>query len=635
MKWVPLHAHSHYSLLDGLSKPYQMADVCEENGYNACAITDHGSISGAVSFSTAMQKKNIKPILGCEFYISEKSALIKDNENRKLHHLVVLAKNLKGWQQLMSATSKSNDEDMFYYKPRLDLTTLKQFADGNLVAFSGHPGSQLANVCLKELDGYNELKNPSAFIVSDAIEKATEAAYDLQSIFGKGNFFIEIQLMDSDVMPMAKYVADILRQVSVNTGIPCVATPDAHYARREDAFDQRLLLCSSLKLTFPKVQSMMARGEKFPLGGFFRSANFEIPTLERMELYHTEEELRNALVIADMCEDYSILGKPQFPKFPCPDNMSEADYLKHLCREGWQRLLQDRGIVSTEAKRNEYGDRVKMELDVIHNAKLEGYFLIVQDYVRWAKDQNWLVGPGRGSAAGSLVSYLLGITLIDPIPHDLLFSRFYNAGRNTADRVALPDIDMDFPISKRGKVIDYIKSKYGENRVCQMSTFGRLQGRGAIKEVLRIHDVCGYAMMNTITKGIPHEHEIEDQMKASGETSILKWVIENEPEAVGDWCRVDDDGSLVGEYAQYFSQAIRLEGTFKTLGKHAAGIVISAENLNNVCPMIQDKHGDSKVAALEMNDLEAMGHVKFDILGVALLDKLMGVNSLLESGVIE
>ena len=533
----------------------------------------------------------------------------------------------------MTATSRSNDKELFYYKPRVDMNILSEYCDGNLVSFSGHPGSKLANIILTSLDGYNDIVNPKSWLIPDAVSVASREAERLRDIFGAENFWIEIQLMDSDTMPMAKVIADVLREVSIRTGIPCVATCDAHYARREDAFDQRVLLCSSLRLTFPKVQAMMARGENIPLGGFFRSQNFEIPTLERMQRYHTETELKNSVVIADMCENYSILGKPQLPKFECPEGYNEGEYLKELCRKGWQDKLVARGIVNDPTKHQEYLDRVKSEFEIINGAGLDGYFLIVQDYVNWAKNKGWIVGPGRGSVSGCLVAYLLNITQIDPIPHGLLFSRFYNSGRNTADRVSLPDIDMDFPISKRGEMIERLKDTYGENHVCQMATFGRLQGRGAIKEVLRVHDVCGYAMMNDITKNIPHEHEIADQMQASEETSILRWILENEPERIEDWCRMEEDGNLSGEYAQYFAQAIRLEGTYKNQGKHAAGIVISGDNLNDVCPMIQDKQGD-KMAGLEMNDLENMGHVKFDILGVAILDKLMGVNSLLEKGTI-
>lgn len=646
--YTPLHCHSHYSLLDGLSKPYQMASVAATNGFKACALTDHGSISGAVAFQSAMKgvcsncghtkgehkdkwcpgnnttysEAKIKPILGCEFYIPYMDATIQDANNKRLQHLVVLAKNKDGWSRLIEANSRANDEDLFYYKPRLDWDRLAEYLDGNIVGFSGHLGSQLNN-CLFRSDMPYDVDDPSQWLIPGAKDVCARMALKMQEAFGKGNFFIEIQLMDSLNSPKAKLSGDILREVSKETGIPCVATPDAHYARKEDADDQRVILCAALKTTLKEVRIKMRKGEDVPLGGFFSSNNFEIPTLDTMQSFHTEEELANTMLIEDMCENYSILGKPKLPHFPCPEGLSEIEYVRQLCREGYTKHLSGRDI-----NPQEYGDRVNHELDVIEGANLGGYFLIVQDYVNWARDNGMLIGPGRGSGAGSLVSYLLGITLIDPIPHDLLFSRFYNAGRNTAERVALPDIDVDFPIKRREEVIRYINERYGDEHVCQMATFSRMQGRGALKEVLRVHDACGFQFMNEITKNIPQEAEISDQLEAAGEHSILRWTLEYDPERVSDYCRLNDDGTLAGEYAPYFEQAIRLEGTYSNMGKHAAGLVISGEQLSHVCPMVRDKKGN-KIAGMEMNDLEAMGHVKFDILGVAILDKLMYVNKLL------
>jgi len=621
--WIPLHCHSHYSLLDGLSKPNQIADVCAENGFEACALTDHGTVSGAVSFVSAMKKKGIKPILGCELYLTSQ-ANVKSKETRKLTHLVTLAKNLDGWKELMTAVSKSNDDDVYYYKPRLDLDMLRPYAsNGNLISFSGHPGSDLADVMFMG-KGYTELH-------PNAKRLATEAALEYQDIFGKGNFFLEIQLIDQDNFKASTIIGKILREVSKDTGIPCVATADSHYPTREDAIDQRVLLCSSMKTTFKNIQRAFEQDDNVPLKGFFSSENFHIPSNEEMKKLHTEEEIENTRLIASMCQEYNILGPPKLPRFACPQNIDEDEYLRQLCRDGWKNVLVKHGVLNKN-NFDTYKQRVQEELEVFKTAGLAGYFLIVQDYVNWAKQQGWLIGAGRGSGSGCLTNYLIGVTTIDPIPHDLLFSRFYNAGRNTAERVSFPDIDVDFPIEKRGQVIEYMKNKYGKSRVAQMCTFGRLQGRGAIKEVLRVHEACGFAQMNMITKSIPHEHEIEDKMKESGEHSILQWTLENEPKLVSDFCRINDNGTFEGEYATYFKQAIRLEGTYKSLGKHAAGVIITSDDLDNVCPMIRDSKGNEKMAGLEMNDLEAMGHIKFDILGLAALDKLMGVNNLLEFG---
>ena len=297
--------------------------------------------------------------------------------------------------------------------------------------------------------------------------------------------------------------------------------------------------------------------------------------------------------------------------------MSEQDY--------HQTMKEAANKIEDPDKLNLYLDRIKKELSVIQDANLSGYFLIVRDIVNYVKRNEWLPGPGRGSAAGCLVSYLVGITQVDPIEHDLIFERFYNAGRNTDNHISLPDIDIDVPAERRDDTINYIRSKYGNNKVGQMITFGRLQGRGALKEVFRVHEACTFDEMNTITKNIPQEHEISDQLQDMDEPSIIKWALINQPEGLKEWCHINDDEQIEGKYSKLFEQAIRLEGTYKSQGKHAAGVVISSENLSEVCPMVRDKHGEEKVAGLEMQDLESMGHVKFDVLGINFLDKIMKI----------
>jgi len=639
MTWTPLHLHTHYSLLDGLSKPSQVADRCSELGYTSCAITDHGTISGAVSFVRAMKEKNIKPILGCEFYISS-NAKLRAKENRLLSHLVVLAKNITGWNKLIEATSRSNEEDVFYFKPRLDLDLLSEIvkeAEGSLVAFSGHPGSDLSNVLFKDVKRAYSAKsyNQSAkYLKRDWKQKAIFLAAKYLKIFGKGNFFIEIQLIDKDNFPAAELIAECLREVSKEMGIPPVATADSHYPRKEDAADQRIILCSAMKTTLKKVEDKLKNNENTGLSTFFKSNNYHIPSLDEMESLHSHEEILNSKRISDDCEDYDILGHPMLPEFSCPEGMTEEDYLRDLCRDGWRNRLKKEGKVNTEEKTKQYVDRIKEELDVINQANLSGYFLIVRDIVDYVKSQNWLAGPGRGSAAGCLISYLIGITEVDPIEYDLIFERFYNIGRNTEDHISLPDIDIDVPATKRDEVIQYIRSKYGNDRVCQMLTFGRLQGRSALKEVLRVHDACSFDEMNRITKSLPQEDKISDQLESIENSSSILWTLIHQPESLSDYCELKEDGTLIGNYAKLFEQAMRLEGTYKSQGKHAAGVVISSRNLNKSCPMVKETNGVDKIAGLEMVDLEAMGHVKFDILGINLLDKIMGVRDQLLTGVI-
>lgn len=627
-KFVPLHLHSHSSLLDGLSKPNQIADVCSNYGYNACALTDHGVLSSSVSFSKAVKNKNIKPIIGCELYINRNDAKIRDKTNgpRQTDHLVVLSKNLGGWKNLMSAVSRSNDDDVYYYKPRLDFELLKSYTQyGNLISFSGHPGSILANCLYEGYDGYGE----NSKLVSDPVKTASEIALKYQDLFGKGNFFIEIQLIDRDNFPHSQMIADILREVSKKTGIPCVATADSHYPNQLDAIDQRVLLCSSLRTTFTKVYSALDNGEDVGLAGFFKSNNFHIPSQVEMEALHTDEEIANTELIASMCEEYSLTRKPSLPSFNTPSGQTQDEYLRSMCREGYTNVLVKYGAITSESKKKEYADRVNMELEVISKANLSGYFLIVKDYMDWARSQGMTLGPGRGSAAGCLVSYLIGITKIDPIPNGLLFSRFYNSGRNTADNIEYPDIDCDFPKGGRDRVVDYIRNKYGEDKVCGMATFSQMQGRGAIKEVLRVHGACDAKTMDRIASCLPHENEIADKLQEAKEDSIIRWVLNNDPESISEYCRAEDDGTYSGEYASYFEQAMRLEGTFKSQSEHPSGFVISSDVLSEVCPMVRNKDGDRKIAGMDMNDLASMGQVKFDLLSVVMLNKFMYVNELL------
>jgi len=608
---------SHYSLLDGLSKPSDIVKRCQHIGVGSCAITDHGTISGCIKFYQTMRKQNIKPILGVELYISEQDSHIHNKDNRKLSHIVLLSKNLNGWKNLVQIVSESNKAENFYHKPRLDMTKLGSMVSKNdIVCLCGHPGSYLAN----------KIYPQESFVSDNEILKEIGG---LSDIFGKDNFFVEVQLMDRENQ-YQQTIGQKLRDICTLNKIPKIASIDAHYCEADDCVDQRILLCSNMKLSLPKVAEKISRGESFGMDSFFHSDSYHILSHEDINDINLGDEIDNTNLVDSMCEDYDILNKPHLPDFKCPDGMNSEQYLRELCRHGWRDRIQN--VVPKELH-NQYVDRIKYELDVLEGANLSSYFLIVQDIVNHVQKNHWLPGPGRGSAAGCLVSYLVGITAIDPIKYNLIFERFYNAGRNSKDRISMPDIDVDVPINKREEIIQYIKNTYGQDKVSQMITYNTLKGRGALKEVLRVYGNISFEEMNRITKHIPDEAKIADELQEmkdeSGEASIINWALENNSKQLQDWCH-KQDGELKGPLAKRFEQAIRLEGTKYNQSKHAAGIAISQESLAGICPMIYDTKTKQNIAGLEMNDLESIGVVKFDILGIALLDKMMNVQSLLK-----
>ena len=605
--------------MDGLSKPAQIAARCQALGLRSCAITDHGSISGAVQFYKSLKAKNIKPILGCELYISNDDSTVKNKENAKLTHFIVLAKNKQGWHNLISLVSESNNKNNFYHKPRLSFDKLAPYLDGNILGFCGHLGSTLA---------YKLMEDPD-----NATKVGIEFISHMKDIFGQDNFFLESQLMDQEYLPQQIALTKIIRDLGQNTNTKVICTPDAHYCAQEDAVDQRILLCNNLKTTLVDINKKILNNEDIMMDCFFKSDKYYILSAEEMRELHTEEEISNTNLVDSMCESYDILHKPMLPSFECPKGLNPDEYLRELCRIGWREKIKD---TIPENRQTEYVERIKHELEVLQGAGLSSYFLIVQDILRYVRENDWLPGPGRGSAAGCLVSYLIGITSIDPIRYDLIFERFYNTGRNTSDRISMPDIDVDVPINKREEIIKYIKDKYGYNKVSQMITYNTMKGRGALKEVLRVYGNISFDEMNKITKFIPDEAKIADELQEmkeeTGEASIIRWALENNVDKLKDWCYINDENELSGPLAKRFEQAIRLEGVKSNQSKHAAGIAISIQDLSDVCPMIYDTKNDQLIAGMEMQDLEDLGVIKFDILGVAMLDKIMTITDILEKG---
>lgn len=611
--YVPLHVHSHYSLLDGLNKPDQIAERCKKIGVNSCALTDHGSISGTVKFYNTMTKAGIKPILGCELYISRQDCTIHNSDNAKNDHLLILAKNKAGWKTLIKIVSESNKPENLYHKPRLDLQKLASMLDGNLIGFAGHLGSVI----------HYYIKN------GDNVEQKIDY---LKGIFGQDNFFLETQLMDRFQNPDQIGLTEKIRELGAKTKTKIICTPDAHYAEKDDSADQRILLCSKLKTTISDINRKILDEGAVGLAGFFNSDNYHILSNEEMSAIHTEEEMENTLLVDSMIENYNINNKPLLPNFPCPKGYDQDTYLRQLCRDGWKRLIDNK---IPKEEQGIYVDRIKYELEVLQGAGLSSYFLILQDVLNYVRANKWLPGPGRGSAAGCFTSYLVGITAIDPIPYDLMFDRFYNAGRNTADHISMPDIDIDVPVDKREQIIGYIKDKYGHDKVSQMITFNTMKGRGAIKDVLRAYGNISFDEMNKITKFIPDEAKIADELQEmkeeTGEASIIRWALENNGKELSQWCFIQDDGTLGGPLAKRFEQAIRLEGTKTNQSKHAAGVAISSVPLGDICPMIYDSKTGNPIAGMEMADLESLGIIKMDVLGVAVLDKIMRIQELLST----
>ena len=610
MPWFPTRVTSHYSLLQSTLTPKVLASTAKSLGYTSVALTDYASVSGAVQFIKACKKEGIKGVIGCEIPVEEFGGTI-----------VLLCKNKAAWIKLLKIVSICNKHEGLIL-PQESLSII----DGDFFVIDGYIGSRLFYHMVEDPACiHNAETEEEAIICLDNTDKDAVAASinDYQRLFGK-NYFLELNKINGEEFPSSNVVSDYLSQITTDMDFPnLVAGCPVNYAKSEDATDHRLLLSSKMKVTNSNAEKGLVKEDFYKFTKFFKSNLYCFPALQKMEKLYGPELLNNVSEIDKQCESYDILSKPLLPTFQCPGNISQIEHLKQLCREGWKNILIPQGVVDTPEKKIEYRDRVLSELAIIEQADLAGYFLIVADYVNQFRDNGRLIGPGRGSAAGSLVSYLVGITLIDPIPYGLLFSRFYNSARVGS----LPDIDIDFPPDVREDVVTYLRDKYGHDKVCQMVTFGRLQGRGALKEVLRINESCSFEEMNMITNKIPLESLLSDKLEEMDKPSVIRWCLENDPDALKEYC-LEVDGKLTGDYAKQFEQALRIEGLFKSQGKHAAGVVVSSVPLDQFCPMVKPTKGEDPVAGFEMSDLEAAGGVKLDVLGVNLLKKVeMVVNA--------
>ena len=465
MGFVHLHVHTEYSLLDGSNKISEYVARVKELGMDSAAITDHGVMYGVIDFYREAKKAGINPILGCEVYVAPGSRFDREitGGDDRYYHLVLLAENNTGYANLMKIVSKGF-VDGYYYKPRVDKELLREH----------HQGIIALSACLA-----GEVQR---YLVRGLYEDAKEQALEYQDIFGKGNYFLELQ---DHGIPEQKLVNQRLLQMSEELGIELAATNDVHYTYAEDEKPHDILLCIQTGKKLADENRMRYEG-----GQYYVKSQEEMTAL----FPYARQAVENTQKIADRCHVEIEFGVTKLPKYDVPDGMTSWEYLNKLCYEGLDQRYGE------EAQENR--ERLKYELDTIQNMGYVDYFLIVWDFIKYAKDHGIAVGPGRGSAAGSIVSYCLGITDIDPLRYQLLFERFLNP-----ERVSMPDIDVDFCFERRQEVIDYVVRKYGKDRVVQIVTFGTLAARGVIRDVGRVMDLP-YAFVDSIAKMIPKEPNI-------------------------------------------------------------------------------------------------------------------------------
>ena len=569
MSFAHLHVHTEYSLLDGSNKIKEYVSRVKELGMNSAAITDHGVMYGVIDFYREARKQGIKPILGCEVYVAPNSRFDRETAGgeSRYHHLVLLAENNTGYANLMKIVSRGFTEG-YYYKPRVDKDLLRQYHEG-IIALSA---------CLA-----GEVQR---YLSRGLTEEAKKVALEYQDIFGKGNFFLEMQ---DHGIPEQQLVNQRQIQLSKETGIELVVTNDIHYTYAEDAKPHDILLCIQTGKKLDDENRMRYEG-----GQYYVKSPQEMEAL----FPYAKQALENTQKIANRCEVEIEFGVTKLPKYDVPDGMTSWEYLNKLC---WEGLEKHYGAPSRELK-----ERLRYELDTIRSMGYVDYFLIVWDFIKYAKDHGIAVGPGRGSAAGSIVSYCLEITNIDPIRYQLLFERFLNP-----ERVTMPDIDVDFCFERRQEVIDYVVRKYGKDRVVQIVTFGTLAARGVIRDVGRVMDLP-YAFVDSIAKMIPQELNITID-KALQMNPELRKTYENDPQVklLIDMCK-------------------RLEGLPRHSSMHAAGVVIGQREIDDFVPLSRASDG-SITTQFTMTTLEELGLLKMDFLGLRTLTVIQNAVQLAKS----
>ena len=569
MSFAHLHVHTEYSLLDGSNKIKECIARVKELGMNSIAITDHGVMFGVIDFYRAAKAAGIKPILGCEVYVAPGSRFDKEavgSGDDRYYHLVLLAENDLGYHNLMKIVSKGFTEG-YYYKPRVDLEVLRKYHEG-IIALSACLAGEVQKYILRGM--YSEGK---------------EAALRYQEIFGAGNFFLELQ---DHGMQEQKMVNQSLFRMSQETGIELVATNDIHYTYAEDEKPHDMLLCIQTGKKLSDENRMRYEGGQY----YIKSEQ------EMRELFpYALEALENTQKIADRCNVEIEFGVTKLPKYDVPEGYTSWEYLNKLCYEGLEKRYPN--------PEDSLKERLKYELSVIQSMGYVDYFLIVWDFIKYAKDHGIMVGPGRGSAAGSIVSYCLEITSIDPMKYQLLFERFLNP-----ERVSMPDIDVDFCFERRQEVIDYVVKKYGENRVVQIVTFGTMAARGVIRDVGRVMDLP-YAFVDSISKMVPKELNITLERALKTSPDLRKAYEENE------------------QVKELIDASMRLEGLPRHTSMHAAGVVISQKDIDEYVPLSLGSDG-SPTTQFTMTTLEELGLLKMDFLGLRTLTVIQDAIKLAE-----
>ncbi|MFH0974281.1 MAG: DNA polymerase III subunit alpha [Spirochaetota bacterium] len=555
MDFVHLHNHSDFSVLDGAIRVKKLVAKAAEFGMPGVALTDHGNLFGAIEFYQEAKKAGIKPVIGQEFYIAPESRFKKESQNKgrdSSYHLILIAKNEAGYKNLVKLSSIGYTEG-FYYKPRIDHEVLEKHKDG-LICSSACIKGEIPSLCLK-----------------GKYEDARKMAGKFSEMFGRDNFYLELQ--DHNIPEQKTANAELIK-LSKSLNIPLIVTNDCHYLLKSDAYSHDILLCIQTGKTFDDANRMKFSSDQF----YFKSAE----EMKAIFPDHPEAAL-NTRKILDMTDIKLSLGNVILPHFNVPDGYTLDSYLKHLVYEGAKKRFPN-GIPDAVKERIEY------ELKVITGMNFAGYFLIVWDFIEQARRMSIPVGPGRGSAAGSVVSYCLRITDLDPMKYNLLFERFLNPDRNE-----MPDIDIDFCAERREEIIDYVKNKYGEDHVSQINTFNRLTAKAVLKDVARVMNVP-FADANQVTKLIPNFSNLEDTLKDVPE--FRKLYNEN------------------SEWKKHIDTARTLEGLCRSVGKHAAGVVISRGPITEHVPLYRDSSDGSISSQFEKGDLEKAGLVKMDFLGL-------------------